>query len=120
MIKQTVVEILARFDHVSDIVTRITYKDWRFVLCTIDQFTLYLQVQFTDDGHLHKGRKWVLSQHMTDSEVVQTALLAVLVAEEHEAREHFEYMGQAIYGPHKSADDMARHPAKLDVRRENE
>ncbi len=119
MKKLTVTELLARFDHVSDVVNRIAYKDWRFVLSTIDQFHMYLQVQFEDKQHLHKGRKWLLSQHMTDSEIVQTAMLAVLTAEEHEARERFMYMGTSIYGPHFSADDLVRHPAKLDVRIDN-
>lgn len=47
-----------------------------------------------------QGRKWLLSAHMTRSEVVQTALKAVLAAVEHEARENFRYKGRAIYGPH--------------------
>jgi len=64
----------------------------------------------------HKGRKWLLSQHMTDSEIVQTALLAVLVCEEHEARERFRYRGAAIFGPHQDVEDLVRHPAKLSVR----
>ena len=47
-----------------------------------------------------KGRKWPLSQYMTKSEVVQTALKAVLTYLEHEARESFTYKGERIFGPH--------------------
>ncbi len=34
-----------------------------------------------------RGRKWFLSDHMTDGEVVQTLLMATLAAIEHEVRE---------------------------------
>lgn len=47
-----------------------------------------------------KGRKWRLSRHMVDGEVVQTALTAVLYALEHEARERFTFRGHAVFGPH--------------------
>lgn len=46
------------------------------------------------------GRKWMLSQHMTRSEIVQTAFKAIMTAEEHELREKFLYQGHAIFGPH--------------------
>lgn len=46
------------------------------------------------------GRKWGLSYHMTDSEVVQTCFKAVLTALEHEAREQFRFDGAAVMNPH--------------------
>lgn len=52
------------------------------------------------------GRKWMLSKHMTRSEIVQTALMAVLAAEEHEARENFKYMGQSIFDPHYNVNKL--------------
>ncbi len=55
-----------------------------------------------------RSRKWRLSEHMTRSEVVQTALKAVLTAVEHEAREKFLYRGRAIFGPHFDVDELAR------------
>ncbi len=67
----------------------------------------FLQVQFlaadTTNGEgedWQHGRKWYLSPHMTESEVVQTALKAVLTAEEHEARELFRYCGSQVFDPH--------------------
>jgi hypothetical protein len=51
-----------------------------------------------------KGRKWRLSEHMTKSEVIQTALMAVLAWEEHEAREAFRYKGRAVFSPHYDVD----------------
>jgi len=70
----------------------------------------YLQIEFdapdckTGEAAIWKSRKWVLSQHMTRSEVVQTALAATLMAVEHEARERFKYHGRAIFGPHFDVD----------------
>ncbi len=54
-----------------------------------------------------RGRKWFLSLHMTKSEVVQTAFLAVMTAAEHEVREHFKFRGQSIFSPHYDVDQLA-------------
>ena len=53
---------------------------------------------------VHKGRKWLLSEHMTKNEIVQTCFLAVMTVVEHEVREHFRYKGRKIYNPHWSPD----------------
>jgi hypothetical protein len=52
------------------------------------------------------GRKWRLSVHMTDGEIVQTAWLAVVTALEHEAREQFKYKGEAVFDPHYDIDKL--------------
>lgn len=101
-----------------EIVGRITYRPgWEVDVHWLDPGVttrLYLQVRFMDEcsatGRVEeqRGRKWLLSEHMTESEVVQTALKAVLTAEEHEARERFKYNGRALYGPHKSVTGLAR------------
>ena len=65
-----------------------------------------LQVRFqapdlvTGEAELQHARKWFLSPHMTRSEVVTTALKAVLTAVEHETREAFRYRGRPVFGPH--------------------
>lgn len=46
------------------------------------------------------GRKWRLSPHMTDGEIVQTAFLALRTALEHEAREKFTFDGVTVFDPH--------------------
>jgi hypothetical protein len=46
------------------------------------------------------GRKWRMSPHMTDGEVVQTAFLAVMTAIEHETREQFKFDGVSVFDPH--------------------
>ena len=74
---------------------------------------LFLQVKFvtvnvvTGLPYTALGRKWLLSEHMVKSEIVATAMKAVLAAEEHEARELFKYKGKAIYNPHIDVEMLA-------------
>lgn len=92
-------------DQIKSILFNIEYKDWLFN--TGKQGNgYYIQVAFTEDGKDWTGRKWYISTHATKSEVVQTALKAVLTAEEHESREKFLYYGKAIFGPHFSVDAL--------------
>lgn len=103
----------------ADILSSISYKDWRFVVGSDAPGICYLQIKFNADSQKWGGRKWRLSQYMTRSEVVQTALTAVLAAEEHEAREKFLYYGRAIYGPHLNCRllyDLLGRDDALDVR----
>ena len=60
----------------------------------------------TGEPYLSKGRKWKWSEFMTKSEVVTTALKAVLQYEEHEARENFKYKGLSIFDPHYDVDSL--------------
>lgn len=71
-----------------------------------DSSRAYLQVRFSADGEIWHGRKWLLSPHMTKSEVIQTAFKAVLTAIEHEAREHFLYKDRPVFGPHFDVDAL--------------
>lgn len=89
-----------------DILSRCTYKNWRFIAQFVEPHYYYFQIEFdgldTDTGRasLQRGRKWLLSTWMTESEIAQTALKAVLTAEEHEAREQFLVEGVPVFGPH--------------------
>lgn len=117
---------------VRDILKEVRYLDWTFFVGEDNRYGLptYLQVQFnaacttSGDEQSWKGRKWVLSPHMTKSEIVTTAFKAVMTAIEHEARESFKYKGYAIFGPHIDVDYMVHlHKFEgvmiLDVRPEN-
>jgi len=95
-------------DRFRDVLSRLRYKDWTFRL-GIEPRGYWLRVEFqapdTDaagqgEAEIQRGRKWLLSEHMTESEIVQTAFKAVLAAEEHEAREQFTVEGVAVLGPH--------------------
>jgi|SRR6266481_2985620 len=111
----------------------VKYKDYAFIIhseyyWSPEHARRYLQVEWDGiDSVTHKprrckGRKWFLSPHMTHSEVIQTALAAVLAVEEHEARESFLYKGQAIFGPHFSVDALVNlcKAGNLDVREPHE
>lgn len=84
----------------------LDYKGWQFHVDKDGIGLWFMQVRFVAAHSVTKetitctGRKWRLSMHMTRSEIVQTALKAVLTAEEHEARERFLFRGRAIFGPH--------------------
>lgn len=53
-------------------------------------------------------RKWLLSPHMTDSEIVQTAFKCCLTSMEHRTREDFTYKGKRVFGPHFDIEDLVR------------
>lgn len=102
----------------------VTYKQWAFEVWE-DDGRPYLQVTFealdlgNSGAYRARGRKWLLSPHMTKSEIVSTALKAVLTAEEHEARESFRYKGKMVFGPHLDVDVLAEVAGKkesLDIR----
>jgi len=53
-----------------------------------------------------RGRKWRISAHMTDREIVATAFQAVLSFMEHEVRESFLFHMKPIFGPHIPLDAL--------------
>jgi len=103
------------------ILQHVTYPGWTFTV--IDRGgALYLRVQFPEPDlvtgavEAQRGRKWVLSRHVTKSEVVATAFKAVITAIEHEARERFRYRGRMVYGPHLDVDALHAVARQVDVR----
>lgn len=94
-----------------EILVDVKYKDWLLKIGIVGDHE-YLQWVFlgidieTDTPQWQHCRKWLLSEHMTKSEVVATAFKAALSAEEHECREAFTYKGVTVYGPHASVDSL--------------
>jgi hypothetical protein len=88
-----------------DIVSQIEFEGYAFKVLSRNG-VLYLQAEFTEadiitgEPSLQKTRKWMLSEHMVRSEVVQTAFKCALTSAEHRVRESFKYRGERIYGPH--------------------
>lgn len=109
------------YEQATGILERLEFRDWRFHL-DWNPRQPWLQVQFVapdaDDGTptLQKGRKWMLSAYMTPSEIVTTALKAVLAAVEHEAREDFLYAGRRLFGPHIDIDALCEVADRTDSR----
>lgn len=105
-----------------DLLKMVRCKEFNYDI-GLDGSRPFLQVSFsTTDARTgyeeitFKGRKWMLSEHMTRSEFVQTCFLATQIAQEHETRENFRYRGNPIFGPHFHIDDLYGICDKRDVR----
>lgn len=90
-----------------EIIGNIRFMDRRFrILEKGDGFLL--QVQYmeacTDTGALEvqSARKWYISSHATETEVVDTAFAAVMRSMRHVVHEHFLYKGVRTMDPHLS------------------
>jgi len=102
----------------------ITYKDW-LLEWSFEPGNAWLQWRFNApdySGQQVAGsywwstRKYQLSVHMTESELVQTAFMAALQGEEHEAREAFRYQNKAPFNPHISVAALLAVCDQLEVR----
>lgn len=93
-----------------DILTRITYKPHMRIVLHQDGYRPYLQVHYDGNGEYGTapwtGSKWMVSPHMTVTEVVSRAFLAYKAAEEHELRELFKYKTVAVFGPHFDVEQI--------------
>jgi hypothetical protein len=93
------------FETMRQLITEIEFNDWKFLLRK-DGSRPYLQIRFEEPDNMTgemtewRCRKWLLSYHMTDDEIVSTALKATLTAVEHETREQFKWKDQPIFRPH--------------------
>ena len=114
----------------NEVLKDVTFNDWEIkAFSSPNSFRFcYLQVSFKGPNNFGgiydewRGRKWWLSKHMTRSEIVQTALMAILAAVEHEARESFLYLGESIFDPHYDVDKLwalRGSPSTLDKRKFN-
>lgn len=71
-----------------------------------DQGRIYIQARYvardTHNGELKEwgGRKWYLSEFMTDDEIIKTAWCAFEAAVKHEAMEGFRVDGKILFNPH--------------------
>lgn len=87
-----------------------------------DCFSRFLQVEdvdarcaLTGEPTTWRGRKWLLSLHMTETEVVCTAFKALEAAFDHELREHFTYKSVRVFDPHRSIALLAEIAGRADA-----
>jgi hypothetical protein len=77
-----------------------------------DNGRVFLQVVYpapctkTGEKEEWKGRKWYLSKHMTDDEIVKTAYTAFKSCVEHEIMENFKVDGIILFNPHVSFEEL--------------
>ena len=112
---------------IARIIKDIEFNDWQLVLTVphdpgARHGSPYLQVvvkngidNVTGEPMTWKGRKWQLSYHMTETEIVRTAFFAVQKAVEHETSEQFKYKGVAPYDPHIKIGDLVALAEKNDL-----
>lgn len=99
-------------ENIERIVSEISFKDWTIKVGQYECKTPYLQVLFYDadritgEKELQRCRKWILSYHMVDSEVIRTAFKAIETAMLHEVQEEFKYKGVRIFNPHLDLDEL--------------
>jgi hypothetical protein len=93
------------------ILTDIQCRDYRFKGGVMGD-GYFIQVLYdeadvvTKEAEDQHGRKWYVSMRACKSEIVQTALKAVLTSMEHRTREHFKYKGVALFGPHLDVEEL--------------
>ena len=74
----------------------------------------YIQLRYyandtKDRRHkLWYGRKWYLSDHMTDDEIVKTAYAAFEAAVKHEIMEGFTVDGITLFNPHVNFEEILK------------
>ena len=94
-----------RFLHLQALLARVEPGFGRLELLQ-RQRGIFLRIVFEANGVRQFGRKLLIEDSATDSEVVQTAWLAVQLAVTHELREKFRVDGQSVFGPHLPIEDL--------------
>lgn len=90
----------------------VKFEHYAFNVFVSQGGAYYLQAMYPDKDiatgavELQKTRKWLLSIHMTKSELVQTAFKCVLTSMEHRGLEGFTYRGKRVFGPHFDVDAL--------------
>ena len=98
-------------ENIKKLVSGVSFKHWEY-LVRMDENRPYMQIKFyapdnmTGEPSQHSCRKWMLSYHMTDDEIVSTAMAATLMAVEHETREQFKWEGQPVFRPHMRVREL--------------
>jgi hypothetical protein len=103
---------------------QVSYKDW-VLIWRFEPGNAYLKWCFMAPDYTPGAdtkpkswttRKYQLSRHMTESELVQTAFFAALQAEEHECREAFRYKKAAPFNPHIDINALLEVSHRQEVR----
>ncbi len=100
---------LKRVKNITDKLTMSLFGTQLRIIVEFDKVfggRIYLQVAYdapcTKTGELAewKGRKFYLSEFMTDDEIVKTAYTAFEMGVKHEIMEGFKYEGKIVFNPH--------------------
>ena len=73
---------------------------------------VYIQLEYNSscnkdtDQDYWKGRKWYLSEHMTDDEIIKTCYAAFEACVKHEIMEGFKVDGKMLFNPHINFEEL--------------
>lgn len=120
------VMIMQTLESLQTIANKMKFKDWIFRIGDKTGSTPFLQIQFWDNDiqtgepALQNCRKWQLSYHMVNSEIIRTARKALHAAMEHEIDEQFSFDGVMLFHPHHDLEAMVEFckKKKISVRKE--
>jgi hypothetical protein len=82
-------------------------KDFMFMYPRV-----YIQIEYsasctkTEKIDTWKGRKWYLSEHMTDDEIIKTTYAAFEACVKHEIMEGFKIDGKILFNPHIDFEEL--------------
>lgn len=87
------------------LLNRVDYPKGGFVYsfkgeCMFIQHSQIVNCINSNKMESQRGRKFYISEHMTDGEILRTAFLAVKLFEEHEINETFLVDGERFLNPH--------------------
>lgn len=90
-------------DHIIAVLDNIRYKNWA---CNYNGFrrtlwwTWVAPCVLTKEPKMQTSRQWFLESPTRES-VLRTAFAAAKMAELHECAEHFLYIGERVFDPHR-------------------
>jgi hypothetical protein len=102
---------------VSRILEKVTFRDWKWRYGKLGDGS-FIQATWkgtdTETGQPVdlRGRKWYVSPHSIEDEVVKTCWMAIETALKHEAMEEFLYEGQAPFHPHHPVQSLIYCPVE--------
>lgn len=97
---------------ISRIQVNILGTEFTFRVVELDR--CFIQVVYaatctkTGQPDIYRGRKWFLSQYMTNDEIVKTAYLAIETAVKHEILEGFKVDGKSLFNPHLDFEELLK------------
>lgn len=83
------------------------------------QLEYYARCSKTKRIETYKGRKWYLSEHMTDDEIVKTVYAAFEMAVKHEVLEGFTVDDIPLFNPHVDFEELLKISHKEVTREQN-
>ncbi len=102
------------FEQIAEIINQCTYKKWSYILHDDVNEGLWLQLKWIERDCKNnieteqKSRKWKLSYHMCENELVRTYYKAVKCALEHELDEQFMFKNMPVFNPHINYSDIVK------------